>query len=228
MRLLVVILATATTAAVAKSSLETLIVTSLTQIMVLTNNTIPKIAAFNGSSLERTLPIDSATSQVISAIQNSTKAVQARPGALDNAGAEAIGPNTQILAYTVNASVATLIQRKPEFAMVKALPFVVLSLQQQANASNNFSAAVLAKIPADLRSFAEAINSQLSDSIQLGIDCFSGRNESCNPNVINGSRTYDYAVEIGAIPKSDGYRVVSVAGWAIVLSCALMAFPLEL
>lgn len=223
MRLLVAILATALIVA-AESSLETLIVDSLTEILILTNETIPKIASFNGSSLEGTIPIDSATSQVISAIQNSTKAVQANPDTLSNAAAEAIGPNTQALAYTVNASVATLIRKKPQFAMVKALPFVVLSLQQQANASNNFSSVVLGKIPTGLRPFAEAINSQLSDSIQLGIECFNGRNESCNPNVVNASRTYDYAVEIGAIPKSDAYHAESVAGWLVILSCASMAF----
>ncbi|KAK4498387.1 hypothetical protein PRZ48_011045 [Zasmidium cellare] len=223
MRLFTLFLAAAIGTHVSSSSIEKLIVAALQQIQVLTNATTYTIAAFNGSSIEATLPIDSATATVISAIQNSTHAVQQTSQNLTDATSQAIGPYTQILAYYANASVATLISKKPDLAKLNTLPLVVMSLQQQANASNSFSEAVLAKIPETERPFALAINSQLSESLQQGIDCFSGMNETCNTNIVNGSRTIDMAMQIGAIPKSDGERNMKPIAWTLVLTAVFAA-----
>lgn len=197
------------------------IIDDLHQVVVLTVNITDTIGKFDGSSLAAALPITTSTNNLIAYLANATMKVKQNPENLTANGAQVLGPYSQGLAYTVNASIATLIQKKPAFMKNNLDPLVVSSLNTQINSSKTFSAAILAKIPPLLEPVAAAINSQVTDSIQQGIDCFS-KNESCNPNIVNSSRTLDAAEATGAIGAAS--RTLTIGGWTAVLGAAFVAF----
>lgn len=186
------------------------------QTMAVTN----VIMGFNGASINDALPINTATAQVIAAINNATMDARANPQNLTDAGSQALGPYTQELAYAANKSIAALIQKKPEFEKLSLTPLVVQSLQQQINASTVFGGVLIPKIPADTRPVATALNSQVLLSLQMGVECFQ-KNMSCNPNPVNASRTLDSAIEDGALSAAG--RTVQGVSAVVVLGVAFAA-----
>ena len=101
-------------------------------------------------------------------------------------------------------------------------PLVITSLQQQQNASNDFSKAILSRTPPGIFPIATAINSQIADSLQQGLDCFMGKNETCNATPVNASRTLDYAEDTGAITAAAALpaRATGAVAWAVVMGAA--------
>lgn len=225
MRLLPTLLLAATTAYAAdtKALLDT-ILTSLGGVATLTKNVTGMISDLDGKNVSTALPIQTATDNLVKYINNATVAVNKYDFNLTTGQAQTLGPYTQELAYTVNASIATLIGKKPAFLELSLGGLVVTSLQGQINASNHFSKAILSRVPYSLYSVSVAINSQISGSLQQGLSCFQGMNETCNANVVNASRTMQAAEDTGAIPKSAGGRSAMVAGWMVVLGAAFVAF----
>ncbi|CAK4034402.1 Hypothetical predicted protein [Lecanosticta acicola] len=180
------------------------------------------IQAFDGSSLNAALPINAATANVISAINNATADAKRNPQNLTSAGAQALAPVTQELSYAANQSIAALIAKKADFSKLDLDAIVLQSLQQQLNVSAVFSGLLIPKIPADTRPVAVALNSGLGMSLQMGIDCFSGKNASCNPTPVNASRTYDSALQDGAAVGAAG-RTVGAASATVVSMMAFLA-----
>ena len=194
------------------------IIADLQSIQNLTEAVTRAIGAFNGS-LALALPITSATNDVLAKITTSTEyAKTAQPFSDDDA--TALGPYTQNLAYAVNTSIAALIGKKPEFASGNLLPIVVQSLEGQKNSSMMFSSAVSLLVPENTRSVAMALSSQTLESIQQGIDCFSGKNETCNPTNIAEAKAMSMAAEKAA----NGAVGRSAAGLGAVLVAGLVAF----
>ncbi|KAF2159941.1 hypothetical protein M409DRAFT_29551 [Zasmidium cellare ATCC 36951] len=228
MRLLLLSALAATTALAASQDkqLEETIIEAFGGVVNLTMNVTGEIAKVAGSDLSTALPVQSATTNLVNYINNATAALN-KFGALNLTSDEALvlGPYTQGLAYTVNASIATLIGKKPDFLQLNLGPLVITSLQQQQNASVDFSKAILGRIPPDIYPVATAINSQITNSLQQGLDCFNGMNETCNATPVNASRTLDYAEDTGAITAAAALpaRATGAVAWAVVVGAAAFA-----
>lgn len=195
-----------------------MIIADLQSIQNLTEATTRAINAFNGS-LQLALPITAATNDVLAKISNATQdAKTAQPFSDDDA--TALGPYTQNLAYAVNTSIAALIGKKPEFEAGSLAPIVVQSLQGQKNSSMIFSDTVSMLVPENTRSVAMALSSQTLMSIQMGIDCFSGMNETCNPTNYFQAKAEAEARERAA----NGAVGRSAAGLGAILVAGLVAF----
>lgn len=227
MRLLPVLLAAAA-GVYAADSLEDTIIGSLNHIVVLTRNLTGQIADLEADKdnlspgLTQALAINASTYGLIDYIQNTTRTVKMDPDMLPDSAALELGPYTQSLAYAVNASIATLIRKKPQFNTLGSTGLVIESLKLQKNYSISLSNAILNKIDEQLQPVAAALSAQPADSIQEGLDCYS-KNESCYTAIVNSTRTLQAAEDTGAIPKSAA-TTLNVAGYVVVLGAAFVAF----
>ena len=140
------------------------ILDSINTIRLQTINLTSQIAAFDGKNVSAVVPITQAQTNLISVIQKATKA--AEPVApWDDATDLLVGPKIQSLADAVNASIATLVSRKPQFSMLGLDSVVVLDLQQLLNVSEVFSNEVLTKGPVN----EQPIGQDLSDQVILSL-----------------------------------------------------------
>ncbi|KAK4616311.1 hypothetical protein CLAFUW4_10538 [Fulvia fulva] len=194
------------------------IIADLQSIQNLTEAVTGAVNAFNGS-LALALPITVATNDVLAKISSSTEdAKTAQP--FSNADATALGPYTQDLAYAVNSSIAALIGKKREFESGNLSPIVIQSLEGQKNSSKIFSDTVSMLVPENTRSVAQALSSQTLESIQQGIDCFSGMNQTCNPTNYFEAKAMAEAAEKAAT----GGVGRSAASLGAVVVAGLVAF----
>lgn len=196
----------------------------LTMIKTLTDSLTQTISSWDGTNLTIAVGISTSSMSLVTYIQNSTKQLRGMPTTFSTSESFDIGAPTQELAYSVNASIAALIKQKAAFVKLGLGSTVVMSLNTQLSASNNFSSILLAMVPSDVRPVADALNSQITMSLNEGIACFNNMNASCITAVVNPNRTYDAAVDSGAIKAttSAATRTASFAGFA-ALSMAVVA-----
>jgi len=198
----------------------------LNQIKTLTDNLTTTIRNWDGQVSGLT-PIVTQNAGLVTYINNATEQLKSVPTVFTTTDSFDIGAPTQYLAYAVNGSIAALIHQRSLFNASGLNSTVVMSLGQQLNASKSFSAVLLSYVPQDVYPVAASLNEQIVLSLQQGIQCFS-QNVDCYDAVANSSRTYDAAVDSGAIkPIKNAAEPRSVVGGAAVaVALAVAAFAL--
>ena len=199
------------------------VLSALEVIRDLTINSTWIIGNFTGSNVTQAIAIQTATQVIDDATYNSTLAIK-QIGNLSVSDAEVLGAFSQDLAYAVNASIATLISKKPIFEKLGLASLVVPSLQGLAFGSYVFSSTILTKVPQELQSVSSALSAQVVESITEGIQCFNGTASSCITTIANPDRTRIQAIENGTL---NGAPAVKVTGWlALVVAVffTVMAF----
>ncbi|CAF9929984.1 MAG: hypothetical protein GOMPHAMPRED_005533 [Gomphillus americanus] len=199
------------------------VLSSLQVIRDLTVNSTWIIGNFTGSNITQALAISKATQVIDDATYNATLAIK-QIGNLSVSDAEVLGAFSQDLAYAVNASIATLISKKPLFEKLNLATLVVPSLQGLALGSYAFSSTILTKVPQELQTVSTALSYQVIESIAEGIHCFNGTASSCITTIVNPDRTRIQAIENGTI---NGAPAVKATGWlALVVAVVftVMAF----
>lgn len=203
------------------SGLDT-VINSLQAIQDLTINSTYTIGNFSGE-LNDALAIQTATGVLNDATYNATLAC-AQIGNLSVSDSEALGAFTQGLAYAVNASIATLISKKPLFEKLGIAQLVVGSLQSLMAGSYAFSATVLQKVPPELQIVSAALSTQVGESIGEGIQCFNGTASACITTIANPDRTRLQAILNDTINDGSSIRATGFTALIVAIFATLLAF----
>lgn len=180
----------------------------LEHIKFLTTNLTDAIKAWDGKSLVGALDnIHRPTNATTEYILNATEVLKQHPTTFDMTQAFRIGSPSQNLAYAVNASIATLERRRDDFMANAMGPIVVPDIQGLLNATQGFSEVLTSYVAKDLRPVAANIQVQFVNSLQQGIDCFSGKVETCQTAIVNPNRTRKLALKYNAMTP-DGYPIM--------------------
>ncbi|KAK3389187.1 hydrophobic surface binding protein A-domain-containing protein [Podospora didyma] len=118
-----------------------------------------------------TLPIISESTALLEAIKKGTKTSKASE-ALNFTGALYVAEGTISLANSVNATMTALIAAKPKFNKLLLGPIILVNLGLQKSATDDFSAAILTKVPADLKAVAESLIAPIDKALEKAIDEF--------------------------------------------------------
>ena len=180
----------------------------LDHIKLLTNNVTESIKGWDGKSLEGALhqihePSDATTVYV----NGATKDLEQNPTTFDLTQAFRIGSPAQELAYAVNASIATLHERKDDFVALGITSIVVQDIDTLLNARIAFGKILVSYVDQDLQPVAQNIQQQIIDSLQQGKACFQNDNTTCETAIVDPNRTRQLALEYNAM-KPNGYPIV--------------------
>ncbi|ERT01709.1 antigenic cell wall galactomannoprotein [Sporothrix schenckii 1099-18] len=118
------------------------------------------------------LPILPQSARVLSAINDGTDtANDSDPLTQD----EALGIATAVttLSTTVNSTMTALINRHDDFEHLLLAPVVLIDLKLQKKASDDMSAAIIAKVPAALQGIASNLAAPIGASFDQAIEAFS-------------------------------------------------------
>lgn len=110
--------------------------------------------------------------KLLKSINNGTNVANASPD-LDFGGAVNVGLATLNLVPVINTTLIDFINAIPEFNKLYLTPTVLQSLEDQKTASDAFSAAVVAKVPADLQSIAGSITAPIDEDFGVAIENFT-------------------------------------------------------
>lgn len=204
------------------SALQTALL-SLSAIKDLTINSTYTVGNFTGASISDALAIQASTGVLNDATYNATLAC-AKIANLSVSDSETLGKYTQGLAYAVNASIATLISKKPAFDKLKITSLVLTSLNALATGSYGFSVTLLQKVPTELQIISEALSSQIGHSIGQGIECFSGKDSSCITAIVDPDRTKSQAIANDTISDANSIKAAGFTALAVAIFAAMLAF----
>jgi hypothetical protein len=129
------------------------------------------VSEWNGGILG-VLPITIQSTTLLNDIKNGTAVAQASAN-LTLIQAIQVAQATQTLAKGVNSSLETIIAAKTKFDHLLLSPVILLSLQLQKDASADFSAAVISKVPANLQGAAQVLVGQIQDSFAKAIGIYN-------------------------------------------------------
>ncbi|KAK1755461.1 hydrophobic surface binding protein A-domain-containing protein [Echria macrotheca] len=159
--------------------LALLITTALAEATI-----VDALAAVNGQTLQLQnavtswhgdllglLPITKQSTDVLLETNKGTRAAK-KSAPLDALGALGVAEATVTLTQSVNSSLSPLIAAKPKFDRLKVSPLILVSLGLQKKATEDMSAAILDKVPADLRGVAEGLVAPIAASFELAVDAF--------------------------------------------------------
>lgn len=125
------------------------------------------VASYNGEIL-KLLKILGASTHLLKAIKEGTDVAEdSEP--LNALEAITIAGETQSLAGAVQSSLETIVAKKPIFKKKLLQPAILLTLKTQSKASDEFSAAVLEKVPEELRGLAETLVQPIKDAFAAAI-----------------------------------------------------------
>lgn len=176
----------------------------LTSIKGMTDKLTDAISSWDGTDLQASLNnIHLPSVSLVEYINNSSALLSQQQVTFDNTQSFKIGTPAQKLSYAVNASIATLIRRKGSFDASKLGLIVIDDLKSLLTASRNFSQTLTGLVPEALRPVAVNLEAQNIDSLQQGIDCFSGTASACIGAIIDPNRTLELAIRYNAM-KPDG------------------------
>jgi hypothetical protein len=123
-------------------------------------------------SLLGSFPIVTQSAHVLSAINDGTDTAEdSDPLTIEEALSIATAVTT--LATTVNGTMTALINAHDEFEHWLLAPIVLLDLKTQKSASDDMSAAIIAKVPTALQAIAQNLAAPISASFDQAIDVFS-------------------------------------------------------
>jgi len=142
-------------------------ITTITADTVALNDTV---ASWDGNLLGA-LPITVQSAQLLSAIDSGTRtAKQAAP--LTDLEAFSIAGLTSTLAQDVASTLDTIVAAKPHFDHLLLSPAILLNLQLEKKATDDFSAAVVEKVPEELRQVASSIVAGIDASFDKAIGAY--------------------------------------------------------
>lgn len=144
------------------------ILTALNTIATDTTTLNTTVASWNGNALAL-LEITLQSAKLLAAINAGTKTAS-RAANLTLAQTLDVATATIALATDVNQTVTTIVAAKPKFdRLVVVDPVILLNLKLEQDASREFSAAVVAKVPADLQAIAQGLTQGIDDSFSEGL-----------------------------------------------------------
>ncbi|KAM0249521.1 hypothetical protein ACHAQJ_009027 [Trichoderma viride] len=143
----------------------------LTALGTITSDTVSlntTVATFDGNPLTL-LKITAQSAQLLAAINAGTKtANKAANLTLDQT--LDVATATIALATDVNQTITSIINAKPKFDKLLVVdPVILLNLKLEQDATRDFSAAVVAKVPAALQSVAQGLTQGIDDSFSEGL-----------------------------------------------------------
>ncbi|KAH8895837.1 hypothetical protein GQ53DRAFT_761588 [Thozetella sp. PMI_491] len=144
---------------------------ALGNINNITNTLQATVAAWDGN-LFGTLPITIQSAELLAAINDGTKVAKASD-VLDINGVLTVASATISLASSVNTTITTLIAAKPKFDKLLLSPVILINLELEKKATDDFSAAIIEKIPTDFQAIAQSLVDGIDASFDQGIDKFN-------------------------------------------------------
>lgn len=181
----------------------------LDRIQGLTQDLADGIRGWDGSDLQTALDnIHTPAEETTNYIMNATEKLQKLATTFSITQSFKIASPTQRLAYAVNASVATLADRRDEFESTGITSIVVTDLESLLSASQGFARTLISYVPDVLQPVALNLQNQIIDSLNQGINCFNGTTSACITDTIDTTRTYDLAVRYDAM-KADGSPITA-------------------
>ncbi|KHN94080.1 Cell wall galactomannoprotein [Metarhizium album ARSEF 1941] len=116
------------------------------------------------------IPITIKSTQLLTQIKKATKTAS-QSANLTMEEALAVAQATGKLSETVQTTLQTIVNAKPKFDKLIILsPVVLLNLELQQDATDEFSSAVVSKVPTDLRSLAQELIKPINDAFAAAID----------------------------------------------------------
>ncbi|KPM34109.1 hypothetical protein AK830_g12463 [Neonectria ditissima] len=153
----------ATTAAASGASI-------IASMATITNTSIAlntSVATWDGGLLG-TIPIVVKSTQLLVDIKNGTATANAS-NPLSAAEAAQVAQATTQLAGVVEDVLATIVRAKRKFDKLLLSPAILLNLELQNNATQEFSEAVVAKVPKDLQAFAKTLIEPIQNAFDAAI-----------------------------------------------------------
>ena len=118
------------------------------------------------------LPIVVKSTTLLNNINDGTDVAKAS-APLTTAEAIRIASATLNLVSTVNETLGTIVATKPKFDELFLGPVILLNLKLEQSASNDFSRAVVEKVPAALQPTAAQLTKQIDDAFVSAIDVYN-------------------------------------------------------
>ncbi|RMJ14830.1 hypothetical protein CDV36_005495 [Fusarium kuroshium] len=119
-----------------------------------------------------TLPIITKSTILLAEIHNGTKTARAsRPLSLDET--IAVAQATTKLGGQVNMTLETVIRAKPDFDRLLLRPVILLNLELQRDLTEDFSDAVIDKVPDELQANAKELVKGIGESFEKAIKTYS-------------------------------------------------------
>lgn len=119
------------------------------------------------------LPIVGDSTSLLGTINDGTATAKASAN-LSDLEALTVGLAVIQLNTDVNTTLTTLVASKGKFDRTLLTPIVLLNLEQEKSASEGFSDALLAKLPASFVETGETLAAEISASFDEAIDVYSG------------------------------------------------------
>jgi hypothetical protein len=129
------------------------------------------IASWDGRVLG-VCPIVVKSTQLLLDIKNGTEVAHASAN-LTFSEAVQVASATTSLATVVNSTLTTIIKAKSKFDKLLLSPVILVTLELQKGATDDFSAAVIEKVPASLQATAKGLVKPISDAFSKAIDKYS-------------------------------------------------------
>lgn len=117
-------------------------------------------------------PIVTQSLHVLSAINDGTDTAE-DSAPLTTQEALSIATAVQTLATTVNGTMQAIINAHDDFEHLLLAPIVLIDLKKQKSASDDMSAAIIAKVPEALQGIATNLAAPIGDSFDQAIEAFS-------------------------------------------------------
>ncbi|ORY56649.1 hydrophobic surface binding protein A-domain-containing protein [Pseudomassariella vexata] len=140
---------------------------SISQSNAALNSTI---VSWNGDLLG-TLPILTKSTTLLASLHDATKVAQAS-AQLNTIEAVTVAFATNDLVAETNLTLTNIIAARPKFDELLLRPIILLSLNQQKEASDEFSAAVVEKVPEELRGAADALVAALDEVFGVALESY--------------------------------------------------------
>lgn len=117
--------------------------------------------------------VQAASDALVTTINDGVTAVNAQEE-LSLLDALSLSSPVTTLSDHVDATVDKVIAKKDLFVENCLGPAILEGLQEQLQASNDLATAITAKVPDSVKSIAAQLSSQISTSIQRGVDAYTG------------------------------------------------------
>ena len=128
------------------------------------------VAKWKGDILG-TLPIVAESTALLVQVNKGTKTAK-DSAALDFTGTIEVATATNKLVADVNATMTALIGAKKKFDKLLMSPLIFVNLGLQRKATAEMSAAIIAKVPADLQALAQNLVAPIDKSFELALAAF--------------------------------------------------------
>ena len=146
------------------------IVGALTTVDGTTTKLGNAVAKWKGDLLG-TLPIVAESTALLVQVGKGTKTAK-DSAALDFAGTIDVATATNKLVVSVNTTMTALIGARKKFDKLLLTPVILIDLGLQRRATSEMSAAIIAKVPADLQALAKNLVAPIDASFALAIAAF--------------------------------------------------------